>query len=66
MKAAQMVTNRFGSPQILTGETNILGATAAEWQEQLTGGFRMTFDELKAREEVYRNATVNFSDAAAG
>ena len=56
MKASEMVTNRFGSPSILTPDTHVLGATAAEWQEQLTGGFRITFDELRNREEAQRNA----------
>lgn len=56
MKASEMVTNRFGAPSILTQETYVLGATAAEWQEQLTGGFRMTLDQLRKCEEARRNA----------
>jgi hypothetical protein len=47
MKASQLVTSRFRAPSVLTEKTYVLGATAAEWQEQLTGGFRMTLDELK-------------------
>lgn len=52
MKAAQLITNRFaGPPAVLTAETEILGATAAEWEEAWTGGFRHTFRELEERKK---------------
>ncbi len=53
MKVSDMVTNRFGSPSVLTDDTQVLGLTAAEWQKQLTGGFRRTFDELENHEKLH-------------
>jgi hypothetical protein len=69
MKASQMITGRFGRPSMLTEDTRVLGATAAEWQAQLTGGFRITLNELKSREEAHRLATskeVTYSELVPG
>lgn len=50
MKAAQLITNRFSNPpSIMTAETQVLGATAAEWEEAWTAGFRHTFQEIEER-----------------
>ena len=50
MKASQLITSRFSRPPaVLTAETEILGATAAEWEAAWTGGFQHTFRELEER-----------------
>jgi hypothetical protein len=43
---------RFASITVLTKETPVLGATAKEWDEALTGNMQQSLDELKAQLET--------------
>jgi hypothetical protein len=50
MKAAQLITNRFSRPAtVMTTDTQVMGATVAEWEEAWTAGFRHTFQEIEER-----------------
>lgn len=58
MKASQLITNRFSKPPaVFTAETEILGATAAEWEAAWTGGFQNTFRELEERKKYVVGST---------
>lgn len=52
IKASQLITNRFSRPPaVFIAETEILGATAAEWEAAWTGGYQHTFRELEERKK---------------
>lgn len=40
---------RFASPGVLTESTMVLGATAKQWDEALTGDFVATLETYRAR-----------------
>lgn len=42
---------RFSSPTVLTDSTPVLGATAKEWHDALTGNMEETLAEVKKRVE---------------
>jgi hypothetical protein len=47
----------FASPTVLTDDTIILGATAKEWHQALTGGFQKSLDIVKARAQALPSDT---------
>jgi hypothetical protein len=54
MKVSQMVTNRFGSPSVMTTDTRVRGSSAVEWEDAFTGGFLNTFAELEEKQQAYQ------------
>ncbi|MYM26497.1 hypothetical protein GTP46_28120 [Duganella sp. FT135W] len=57
---------RFDQVKVLTGETKILGATAAEWDATFTGNMRQTLQQVKqlAESGVTRDISTAVSDVA--
>lgn len=48
--------SRFAAPTVLTDDTIILGATAKQWHQALTGGFQQSLDIVKARVQALSSA----------
>ena len=50
--------NRFASPTSLTGATRVMGATAKQWDEALTGDMENSLKLVRARVQAMHEAAL--------
>ncbi|MFZ6743516.1 hypothetical protein ACO0LC_09850 [Undibacterium sp. JH2W] len=51
-------SGRFSSPTRLDGETTIIGATAKQWDEALTGDMKNSLDIIKEKVQALKHEDV--------